>query len=409
MTHKYLFKYHFIALIVILLLQLSWTLLVYPSFPNTITLSICIVSIVFIFTAALIPTPKPALLQSQVGKILPIILTNYGVAFFLIMLLRLEYSRPILLSGLAVTSCWFVIFYYQQENRITEKLYFLGHAYDKSLDEYNNITFVEASVEQPLRELTSGIVVDLRHRLTVVEERLLADCAIAKIPIYHFDILKEKIRRKVSNDSLSENTLSSFQPDTIYQHLKDILDKLFIVVTSPFSIPICIVIAILIKFENKHEKIIFTQQRVGLRNKTFTIYKFRTMNSSLLSEKETFAYQESNRISKYGKFLRKTRLDELPQFWNVFKGEMSIIGPRPEQPKFVESYSEEVPFYNYRHIVKPGISGWAQVNQGYTYNTPGTKEKLSYDLYYIKNFGWTLDFEISLKTIHVICTGKGAI
>ncbi|MFW3379837.1 sugar transferase, partial [Glaesserella parasuis] len=113
------------------------------------------------------------------------------------------------------------------------------------------------------------------------------------------------------------------------------------------------------------------------------------------------------RITKVGKFIRKTRIDELPQFFNVLKGDMSLIGPRPEQKVFVDKFIKEIPFYNYRHIVKPGISGWAQVIQGYA-DVNDTKIKLQYDLYYIKNFSIWLDILIVFKTIKTMLTGFGA-
>ena len=114
------------------------------------------------------------------------------------------------------------------------------------------------------------------------------------------------------------------------------------------------------------------------------------------------------RITKFGHFIRKTRIDELPQFLNILKGDMSLIGPRPEQLSFVEQFNESIPFYRYRHIVRPGLSGWAQVMQGYASDEDETRVKLEYDFYYIKNFSLALDLLIILKTIQTILTGFGA-
>ena len=114
------------------------------------------------------------------------------------------------------------------------------------------------------------------------------------------------------------------------------------------------------------------------------------------------------RITRVGRFIRKTRLDELPQFWNILKGDMSLIGPRPEQKVFVEQFNKRIPFYNYRHIVKPGLSGWAQVTQGYAGNEDETQIKLEHDFYYIKHFSFSLDILIIFKTIKTILTGFGA-
>ncbi|MCV2504132.1 MAG: sugar transferase, partial [Neisseriaceae bacterium] len=121
-----------------------------------------------------------------------------------------------------------------------------------------------------------------------------------------------------------------------------------------------------------------------------------------------FASLGDQRVTPFGKIIRKLRIDELPQFFNIIKGDMSLIGPRPEQKTFVEQFENEIPFYNYRHIVKPGISGWAQVNQGYASGTSETFVKIEYDLFYIKYFSFSLDFLIFLKTIKTIFTGFGA-
>ena len=128
------------------------------------------------------------------------------------------------------------------------------------------------------------------------------------------------------------------------------------------------------------------------------------------SEKEgaQFASAGDMRVTRIGRFIRKTRIDELPQFFNVLKGDMSLIGPRPEQKAFVDKFEEQIPFYNYRHIVKPGISGWAQVVHGYAADVDDTRIKLEYDLYYIKNFSLWLDILIIFKTLKTMVTGFGA-
>jgi lipopolysaccharide/colanic/teichoic acid biosynthesis glycosyltransferase len=121
-----------------------------------------------------------------------------------------------------------------------------------------------------------------------------------------------------------------------------------------------------------------------------------------------FAPQEKSRVTKIGKFIRQTRIDEIPQFFNVLKGEMALIGPRPEQEVFVKAFEEAIPFYGYRHMVKPGITGWAQTVQGYTSDTNATREKLAHDLYYIKHLSFWLDVNIFFKTLKTMLTGFGA-
>jgi exopolysaccharide biosynthesis polyprenyl glycosylphosphotransferase len=153
---------------------------------------------------------------------------------------------------------------------------------------------------------------------------------------------------------------------------------------------------------------IFTQTRLGERGRRFTIYKFRTMRADAEASGAVWASQDDPRITRTGRFLRKTRLDELPQLVNVLKGDMSIVGPRPERPEFVAELEAAVPYWTRRHLVKPGITGWAQVRRGYTADADGTVDKLSYDLWYLRHRSLTIDLAICIKTFTTLVTGTGA-
>ncbi|MEZ9464523.1 sugar transferase [Vibrio splendidus] len=175
----------------------------------------------------------------------------------------------------------------------------------------------------------------------------------------------------------------------------------------PITLILCSIISALLYIQDPG-KVIYTQTRVGKNGTIFTLYKFRTMHNSASIKSAQFATQEKHRIHFIGVWLRKFRLDEIPQFYNVLKGDMSLIGPRPEQPEFVKSYKQQIPCYNYRHTVKPGITGWAQINQGYTDNSESTQTKLGYDLYYIKHYSFELDLTIVIKTIRTLLTTDGS-
>ena len=157
---------------------------------------------------------------------------------------------------------------------------------------------------------------------------------------------------------------------------------------------------------------LFRSTRVGENGKLFTLYKFRSM-IALTPEglAETtgaqWAQDHDERITRIGHLIRKTRIDELPQLWNVLKGELSFVGPRPERPEFVEQLKAEIPFYDVRHLVRPGLSGWAQINFPYGASVKDAVEKLQYDLYYIKNRSLVLDVVIALKTLLVMASGAG--
>ena len=161
-----------------------------------------------------------------------------------------------------------------------------------------------------------------------------------------------------------------------------------------------------IKLESKGP-IFYKQKRVGRGGKTFQVIKFRTMVENAEQNGAVWATKEDSRVTKFGRFLRKTRLDELPQVVNILKGEMSVVGPRAERPEFVEKLKKEIPFYEERLLVRPGLSGWAQINYGKDLNHNDTKEKLQYDLYYIKNRSFTVDLAVILKTIKTVLSATG--
>lgn len=192
----------------------------------------------------------------------------------------------------------------------------------------------------------------------------------------------------------------------LYSKLKRSCDIFGILIALPIIISLSLVTAVLVKIfiVAQGESVIFTQERIGLNGRVFTIYKFRSMQVNGTE----FTQVGDERINKVGNFIRKYRLDELPQFWNILIGDMSLIGPRPEQVVYVNTYRKQIPNYDLRHKVRPGLTGWAQVMQGYTSDTDGTREKLQYDLYYLKHFSVKLDLLIIWKTILTILTGFGA-
>ncbi|MEI6493359.1 MAG: sugar transferase [Verrucomicrobiota bacterium] len=186
------------------------------------------------------------------------------------------------------------------------------------------------------------------------------------------------------------------------KRLTDILLSAFGILLAA---PLMLLIAILIRIESPGP-VIFRQTRVGQHRRPFTLFKFRTMRAGS-EEKGIYTEKNDNRITRVGKFLRTMRFDEFPQFFNVLRGDMSLIGPRAEWIKCVEKYEAIIPHYHFRHLVRPGITGWAQVNYPYGASTEDAIEKLTYDLYYIRNFSLTLDASVTLKTIHIMLFGKG--
>lgn len=240
--------------------------------------------------------------------------------------------------------------------------------------------------------------------------------------VYFYDLLFSKIRF-VNINSLYENIFDrvplslvgydwflenvSLTPRPVYDTMRRIIDLVLALLLLPFFIFIFILVWLIKKFEDSRPILIF-QERVGCNGKNIKIVKFRTWLYDDAGDAEA---KKNNKITPFGNFLRRARLDELPQIWNVLKGDLSFIGPRPELPVLVKVYEKEIPYYNVRHLIKPGLSGWAQLCQ---VNPPKhdpdyneTKTKLSYDLFYLKNRSLLLDLIIVLKTIKTLLSRSG--
>ena len=195
-------------------------------------------------------------------------------------------------------------------------------------------------------------------------------------------------------------------PNAVYMQCKRLLDTVLVVAAAPALVLIALITALLIKMEDGGA-IFFVQPRIGFRGRIFRIFKFRTMRTDTSAQLE-FTERNDTRITRIGRVLRRHRIDELPQVINILRGEMSWIGPRPESLPLSRWYQSMIPFYAYRHIVKPGISGLAQVQQGWAAQLEDVEKKLGYDLYYIKNFSPWLDAFVLSRTFQVIATGFGA-
>ncbi len=189
-----------------------------------------------------------------------------------------------------------------------------------------------------------------------------------------------------------------------YYIVKRAIDIILCLIGLVIALPIMVIVGIAIKLESKGP-IIYKQERVGLEGRTFTIYKLRSMYIDAEKNGAQWACKDDPRVTKVGRFIRKTRIDELPQLINILKGDMSIVGPRPERPILTYKFNEEIPGFVNRLQVKPGLTGWAQVTGGYELSP---KEKLEKDMYYIENQSLWLDLKIIFKTIFVVFNGDGA-
>jgi len=239
----------------------------------------------------------------------------------------------------------------------------------------------------------------------------LLDCKMSGIDVVDIVTFFERQAGRVILELLHPSWLI-FSDGFTHGLARDAIKRTFDILASSllllFAFPVMLVAAAVIYLEDRGP-VFYRQVRVGRNWKLVRVMKFRSMRTD--AEKEgapQFAKANDDRVTKTGKFIRKTRIDELPQLFNVLKGEMSFVGPRPERPKFVEDFSESIPFYAERHRVKPGITGWAQICYPYGASEKDTIEKLQYDLYYVKNYSIFLDLTVLFQTAEVILWGKGA-
>jgi exopolysaccharide biosynthesis polyprenyl glycosylphosphotransferase len=229
----------------------------------------------------------------------------------------------------------------------------------------------------------------------------------------HLASVYEEYTGKIALENLRPSWLvfsTGFRKTRLLMFTKRLFDLVASVCGLILASPLMLLSAIMLKIESPRDPIFYHQERVGLDGKTFIIHKFRSMKSD--AEAKTgpvwSAGDHDPRITAVGRFMRKTRLDEIPQLWNVLRGYISLIGPRPERPAFVETLTRQIPFYGQRHVVKPGVTGWAQVRYSYGASVEDAIEKMQYDLYYVKHMSLMFDLMIALETIKTVVLRRGA-
>lgn len=265
----------------------------------------------------------------------------------------------------------------------------------------NHQDLSEWAIDQQIDE----IVYDPKSEL--VDEQSLLACLDQAIKISSYSDFVESNYSLVPVQEIDTHWLLSAQLDLAspyYNGLKRLIDVLAALAGMLFVAPVMLVLMVAIKLESRGP-IFYSQTRVGRFNRKFCIHKLRTMVQDAEKDGAQWAQQQDRRITRIGNLLRRTRLDEAPQFWNIFKGDMSLVGPRPERPEFVEMLQKEIPFYVQRHLVQPGLTGWAQINYPYGSSIEDAQGKLNFDLYYVKHAGMRLDIQIVLRTIGAIMKG----
>lgn len=345
-------------------------------------------------------------------NVIPAFLTSYAfvVAFFFLM--RIDYSRAQFLLSFALTCIWFAVILLVVARFRRPVFAVLPGSESNRLQSYQGIRWTILKNKKLLEQYPHiPIIVDFRSKKLNAEwQRVIAEEAIKGRRVLSARELSESLTGRVPIEHLSQNSFGHLAPDSLYAPTKRYVDVISALCVIALLWPLLILAAIMVRLESKGPAI-FRQTRMGFQGRTFTVYKFRSMRVQEETENSLHGdktQKDDARITRVGRFIRSTRIDELPQVFNILKGDMSWIGPRPETLRLSEWYEQEIPFYRYRHIVRPGVSGWAQVKQGHVTEVDDIRQKLEFDMYYVKNFSIWLDLLIVVKTIAVIVTGRGA-
>ena len=342
--------------------------------------------------------------------ILPSIVLAHATIVTILLLARLPYDRLALVAGFIAHILWGYGLYFVVQRYVRHRIAIVPFGEMERLRTIENVDWhVMGRPSLDDAVACDGLVADFNADIPAEWEALLADAAVQGRMVYQVKQLYESLTGRVAIDHLSENSFGSLIPARGYFHLKSVADLALAVAVLPVALPVMGAIAIAIKLDSRGP-VFFSQRRIGRAGVPFNVHKFRTMAHRTANGDidEVITSDGDPRITRVGARLRRSRLDELPQIFNIVAREMSWIGPRPEAEALSTWYTGEIPFYRYRHVVRPGISGWAQVNQGHVASVDEVHAKLQYDFYYVKYFSAWLDILITFRTIRTMMTGFGS-
>lgn len=344
---------------------------------------------------------------------IPFLLTPLGFA-----LLQQPYSRGAVLLVYVLTTTWFVLGDRRHWRHRTQRLIYLDSGVPERLRRFVGDKFLQ---DQPIRlepwpseaallEATppiDGVVLDRHVPSSDERSQLLSSLKLNHVRLYSIEAVAEVLSGRKMLPTGKEDDLWQIDGNPAYDVVKRAIDIALVLSFSPLWVPLTALVAIAVKIDSPGAAF-FSQMRVGLYGRRFRIWKVRSMRQEAPGSAARFAEVRDDRITRLGYLMRRTRLDEMPQLWNVLRGHMSLIGPRPEQVRFVDEFAQRIPCYPYRHLVRPGLTGWAQVQQGYAGNEEESAIKLSYDLYYVAHYSLAMDLLIFFKTVRIVLTGFGS-
>ncbi|MBU6510203.1 MAG: sugar transferase [Gammaproteobacteria bacterium] len=344
---------------------------------------------------------------SSVAVVLPAVTGVFLVLVCTLWIGRFYYSRSFLLAAYCLSLLWLMVGMHLRRRYLIPRLALVLEGEATELAKIRGVRWQVLVKPSLANTQVDGVVVDLHAKLSDPWLRFIADCALHNVPVYHARWVYESVTGRTSLEQMSDGFMSSLEPSGTYLLGKRAIDVLAVLAISPLVVLLLAIITLAIKTDAPGP-VFFVQERVGRGGQIFRMLKFRSMHLQSESDGARFADHADPRVTRVGKVLRKWRLDELPQVGNVLLGHMSLVGPRPEQVDFVRYFEAQIPFYGFRQIIRPGITGWAQVTHGYAADVESTAEKLERDIYYIRHMSVWLDVAILIRTLRTLITGFGA-
>lgn len=343
---------------------------------------------------------------------MPFLLTPLGFA-----LLQQPYSRGAVLLVYALSTAWFVLGDWLHRRRHVQRLAYFDAGVPGQLQ---SLLGRDSMRRQPIRLLPwptealapgqipacEGVVLDRQVPTSDARSQLLSSLKLNHVRFYSVEAVAELLSGRKMLPA-GQDELWQIDGNPAHDVAKRVIDVALVLATLPLWLPLCALVGLAVKLDSPGP-MLFAQSRVGRDGRSFRLWKFRSMRHHSEPQPTRFAQPQDERVTRVGRSIRRWRLDELPQLWNVLRGEMSLIGPRPEQTQFVHEFATRIPAYPYRHLVRPGLTGWAQVQQGYADSEEETAVKLSYDLYYVAHYSMALDLLIAYKTLRTVLNGFGS-
>ncbi|CAN5828660.1 sugar transferase [soil metagenome] len=344
-------------------------------------------------------------LQGNIGYVAPVAVLTYALIAVILLLMRTDYSRIQFFGSGLLTMVWMASVSQVRARYLVRSYAVIPRASIAELPILSTCRWLDFDEVQTHRTRVDAIVADLGADLDERQLDALAAAALAGVPVLDRRYMVETVTGRIPLGGLTPNEFGSLLPSRQYLVVRRLVELAFTVLLLPVLVPLLLVVAAIVRLDSPGP-VFFVQTRIGRRSRPFRMIKFRTMVHG--AGGPSFTSTVDPRITRVGAFMRQCRLDEVPQLFNVLRGEMSWVGPRPEAASLEKGYVRDIQHFALRGIVRPGVTGWAQINQGYAHAPDEMRSKLEYDLYYLKHCSLWLDIVIVLRTFAVVFRGTVA-